>query len=498
MKADLLQFGSMLTWWWLPSLGSQVLLNVSYTLRILTPPPPGSAGQRNKHVQLARTIVILGTLVYQMVQAAMEAPPNYYELLALPLDVDVEGVRRSFRSVARKYHPDKVGEAGEALFIVARRAHDVLSDPNKRFGYDRFGDGVADWSECESQRDFLRRGLTGMVAFYTINPAMYAIFGYFNGAGASGVSFWRLASLLSMLALELCLLVSPDYPTWMSLLLPNTTIFDIRQLLRSLFVNFFFASIQLSAALDVLEYADSPPLRNSADRARTAEAHLTAIRARAQALDKISEALKTGMLQSLASELRPFRDRANEVDDDEKGEALSKMSRQEQVLFAKIDRVLLGRSLIEQHPQLMAMAHEDGQHVKVEEQAQAETDEPIKVKQEMSEPDSPETSIAPKAGPVHDTGGLVKAEVLEECLAGTAAVRMPDDAPGSERSEVDPTCARAQHVSDSAIEAKRCEQYAPDTSPTEAVTASAADATTATAAAAAASQSDAHSRYDGA
>ncbi len=183
MKADLLQFGSLVTWWWLPSLGSQLLLNACYSLQILSPPPPSAVRTRNNHLQLARTVVIVGTLFYQLYQAAATAQPNHYQLLGLPLDVDAEGVKRSFRALARRYHPDKVGEQGEAFFIVLRRAHDALSDPVKRFAYDRFGPSIAEWKDCESTRDFMRRGLTSLVAFYTINPAMYALFGYISSSG---------------------------------------------------------------------------------------------------------------------------------------------------------------------------------------------------------------------------------------------------------------------------------------------------------------------------
>ncbi|CDS01230.1 hypothetical protein, partial [Sporisorium scitamineum] len=281
MKADLLQFGSLLTWWWLPSFGSQLLVHFLYSSHIATPPPPSAHRLRNNHLQLARAVVVIGTLLYQLFQSATTAAPNYYQLLALPLHVDSEGVKRSFRALARRYHPDKVGEQGEAFFIVLRKAHDALSDPVRRFAYDRFGPAVVEWKDCESSRDFMRRGLTSLVAFYTINPAMYAAVGYISSSGtrSDGLSFWRLACLFSLLAFELRLLVSPEYPTWLTLLLPNTTIHDVRQLAHSLFVNFFFASLQLSAALDVLEYGqDGAPARDRKNKAVQAERQLAAIK----------------------------------------------------------------------------------------------------------------------------------------------------------------------------------------------------------------------------
>ncbi|SPO32474.1 uncharacterized protein UTRI_04218 [Ustilago trichophora] len=370
MKADILQFTSLLTWWWLPALGSQLLLNFCYSFQILSPPPPSAPRLRNKHLQLARTAVILGTLFYQLYISITTASPNYYQLLALSLDVDSEGVKRSFRALARKYHPDKVGPLGEEFFILLRRSHDVLSDPAKRFAYDRFGPSIAEWKDCESPRDFMRRGLMGLVAFYTINPAMYALFGYINGSKSNGISFWRLAGLFALLAAELSTIVSPDYPTWLAVLMPNTTIHDVRELSHSLFVNFFFASMQLCAALDVLEYGEEgAPARDEKSKAARAERQMEVVRAKTQVLDATAEMVKLGMVQGFARELRGFR-----------GGKKGKMGEMEERIFEQIDNILLCRSLVQQHPQLAALEgkrreEEAGTEFKVkkEEEAEAET-----------------------------------------------------------------------------------------------------------------------------
>ncbi|SPO27742.1 uncharacterized protein UTRI_04218_B [Ustilago trichophora] len=385
MKADILQFTSLLTWWWLPSLGSQLLLNFCYSFQILSPPPPSAPRLRNKHLQLARTAVILGTLFYQLYVSISTASPNYYQLLALPLDVDSEGVKRSFRALARKYHPDKVGPLGEEFFILLRRSHDILSDPAKRFAYDRFGPSIAEWKDCESPRDFMRRGLLGLVAFYTINPAMYALFGYLNGSRSNGISFWRLSGLFALLAAELSTIVSPDYPTWLAVLMPNTTIHDVRELSHSLFVNFFFASLQLCATLDVLEYGEEgAPARDGKSKVARAERQMEVVRAKTQMLDATAEMVKAGMVQGFARELRAFR-----------GGEKGKMGEMEERLFEKIDDVLLCRSLVQQHAQLMALGGKSRGEEAVPEQLvkqeQAETAAPpsafqsVKVKEEPVE-----------------------------------------------------------------------------------------------------------------
>ncbi len=354
MKVDVVQFTSLLTWWWLPSFGSQLLLNACYSLHLVTPPAADAHQRRNNHAQLARTAVIVGTLVYQLVNAALSAQPNYYQLLGLPLDVDGEGVKRSFRALARRYHPDKVGEQGEAIFIVLRKAHDALSDPVKRFAYDRFGAEVVEWKDCESARDYMRRGLLGMVGFYTINPAMYALFGWINGGG-DGMSFWRLACLFGLLAAELCMLVAPEYPTWLAIGLPNTTIHDARVLAHTLFVNFFFASMQLGAALDVLEYGErGAPARGKARKAQRAQAEMEAVRVRTQTLQQASELICKTALHNFAHEVQPFAPARTTTGK----EGPRRMSAEEEQLFASISQVLLSRSLVQQNPQLAQLAEQ--------------------------------------------------------------------------------------------------------------------------------------------
>ena len=411
MKADLLQFTSLLTWWWLPSFGSQLLLNACYSLSIVTPPTPSAHRLRNNHLQLARTAVIVGTLLYQLYNAAATATPNYYQLLGLPLDVDAEGVKRSFRALARRYHPDKVGEQGEAFFILLRRAHDALSDPTKRFAYDRFGASIAEWKDCDSTRDFMRRGLLGLVAFYTVNPAMYALFGFINGGRSDGLSFWRLACLFTLLAGELSLLVAPEYPTWMALL-PNTTIHDVRQLAHALFVNFFFASLQLSNALDVLEYGEQgPPARDAKSKALRAQIQLEALSERVQAVAQTAEMAKVGMVHSFARELRPFR-RGVGGKESEGG----KGGDEREKVWDRIDTVLLSRSLVQQHPQLLALAEvgKAKEKVDVEQEQLVKEEESLPVAQGSEEVSVKEEQV--KVPLEHDgmSGGKAGSEKMVE------------------------------------------------------------------------------------
>lgn len=73
---------------------------------------------------------------------------DYYKVLGLSKDAPSEQIKKAYRKLARKYHPDvnPNDKEAEKKFKEINEANEVLSDPDKRKKYDQYG---ADWKHAE-------------------------------------------------------------------------------------------------------------------------------------------------------------------------------------------------------------------------------------------------------------------------------------------------------------------------------------------------------------
>lgn len=93
---------------------------------------------------------------------------DYYATLGVSRNATEKEIRSAYRRLARKYHPDvnPNNKAAEAIFKEINAAYDVLSDPEKRKKYDRYGEN---WQHAEElERAARARG----TRFYRAGPTI--------------------------------------------------------------------------------------------------------------------------------------------------------------------------------------------------------------------------------------------------------------------------------------------------------------------------------------
>jgi molecular chaperone DnaJ len=96
---------------------------------------------------------------------------DYYETLDVPRNATQDDIKRAFRRLAMQYHPDRNSEEGaEARFKEINEAYEILSDPERRSNYDRFGHAGLEGS-------FSSRGFEGFGPFGSFGDIFDAFFG---------------------------------------------------------------------------------------------------------------------------------------------------------------------------------------------------------------------------------------------------------------------------------------------------------------------------------
>jgi curved DNA-binding protein len=122
---------------------------------------------------------------------------DYYQILGLSRDANQDDIKRAYRKLARKYHPDvsKAPDAEERFKEVAE-AHEVLKDPEKRAAYDQFGNRWQAGQEFRPPPDwdagfeFSGGGFTDAGGFSDFFESLFGRASPFNrGRGAQGNRF---------------------------------------------------------------------------------------------------------------------------------------------------------------------------------------------------------------------------------------------------------------------------------------------------------------------
>ncbi|HLW25914.1 MAG TPA: DnaJ C-terminal domain-containing protein [Steroidobacteraceae bacterium] len=116
---------------------------------------------------------------------------DYYETLGVARGASAEDIKRAYRKLARKYHPDVSKERNaEARFKEVQEAYEVLKDPEKRATYDQLGRNFRPGQPFRPPPDWQQRyGMGGQHRFEDINgfsDFFSSLFGGAMGGGAMG------------------------------------------------------------------------------------------------------------------------------------------------------------------------------------------------------------------------------------------------------------------------------------------------------------------------
>ena len=110
---------------------------------------------------------------------------DYYEVLGVSKDADDKTIKSAFRKLAKQYHPDVSKEPNAAeKFKEAQEAYAVLSDPEKRSQYDKYGHAAFDQMNGGAGFDFSDFDFSDI--FSEIFGSGFGNFGGFSGFGGRG------------------------------------------------------------------------------------------------------------------------------------------------------------------------------------------------------------------------------------------------------------------------------------------------------------------------
>ena len=274
-------------------------------------PAPGSP-RYQKHRRRIQITVIVVYLLYTVYEADywIRKTGDFYQTLGVSITADEKRIKSKFRRLAALHHPDKVVSddpaavsSADAYYVLLKSAQDTLTDPVKRFAYQRFGPDVLQWQHCSSIRDYILRGLTVSCGPLYAGSLIFMTLLAFTGYLQRG-KFWRFVLFAALAVLEMHIITRPYMPPildkFLNPILENITRhppllpFQLIQLARKIIFTAFIALSQIGALL--------PPPSTIATAPSTSQQDL-------QQLTRLENIAKTSDAEAarlLAMETAPF------------------------------------------------------------------------------------------------------------------------------------------------------------------------------------------------
>ncbi|EOD48047.1 Heat shock protein [Neofusicoccum parvum] len=216
------QFLSVIGWWFLPTVVGYIQ-SFLYALLIRAGDPRPQPGSPKfiRHRKAIHALVIVAYLFYTVYEADWELrrARDFYQLLGVPVDASERAIKQKFRRLTVLHHPDKVvaaeaRPAAERYFVYLKLAHDTLTDPVKRFAYDRFGPDILEWKHCLTIHDYVMHGVQSNAPSYLVGAVvmiMLSMLGYLEQG-----RYWRYLAFAALIILEGHTITRPDFPAFIT------------------------------------------------------------------------------------------------------------------------------------------------------------------------------------------------------------------------------------------------------------------------------------------
>lgn len=209
---------SMLYWWagrfLIPNIIAKYAQIALYAIFLRTPAQPSTSESIFIYRDRKRihTIIIIAIFLFTVLQVdcRIQGEGNYYRMLDMPLDADQKTAKKAFRIMAKKYHPDKVALGDphntDDAFIQLRAALSVISDPDLRHVYHRYGPSALDCTgDCRVDYNHISRALVQQQSFYIawlIKSVFFAFRGNWHWTLSLAVPIAALATVEAYTVLE--------------------------------------------------------------------------------------------------------------------------------------------------------------------------------------------------------------------------------------------------------------------------------------------------------
>lgn len=304
-------FLSLILWSVVPNWTTSILQSIYYSITISAgdPKPQPNSPRYQEHRRRIHVLVVTVYLFYTLCEAdyELQRASHYYAELGVPFAATERDIKSRFRRLAALHHPDKAAPGQDAsgdLFMQLKTAADTLTEPARRFAYERFGPDVVAWQHCASVRDYVSKGCQLLVPYYgAAAGVMYVLglLGYLEWG-----RYWRWITLVSLCGFELYVVTRPRFP-WLVSEVVNPLLvrftkhapylpFQMIALARKCSITIYIAFSQLGPLLQPKGQQGMKP----------GDVSEKALRQQLDRLEQLSRAMDADVTQQFEVEMAPF------------------------------------------------------------------------------------------------------------------------------------------------------------------------------------------------